>query len=107
MTFVQLFVPPISSLTKEWIRMILSGEKKLLKMSEIKPVDVGSFPELSIKAMYKEFADRDDIKPYMPPKVNKNRTVDKEYFWNVVNTIAEEEVDAMVKHAHRQRKDIG
>ena len=41
--------------------MILSGEKKLMQKSEIKPVDVGHFPELSVKAMYDDFGSRDDV----------------------------------------------
>ena len=75
--------------------------------SDIKPVDVGNFPELSIKAMYEDFSEREEVKPYMPPKINQGRQVEKEYFWNIVNTLFEDEVDAMVLHAHNQRKSIG
>ena len=42
----------------------------------------------------------------MPPKINQGRQVDKEYFWNIVNTLFEDEVDAMVSHAHTQRKSV-
>ena len=86
--------------------MILGGEKKLMLKSDINPVDVGNFPELSIKAMYEDFSERPEVKPYMPPKINKGRQVEKEYFWNIVNTLFEDEVDAMVSHAHTQRKSI-
>ena len=57
--------------------MILSGEKKLLQKNVVKPVDVGNYPEVSVKALYKEFADRPEILPYMPPKINKGRSCDK------------------------------
>ena len=67
--------------------MILAGEKKLLSKSEINPVDAGCYPELSVKTLYAEYSERPDIKPFLPPKVNKGRSCDKTYFWNVVNTV--------------------
>ena len=86
--------------------MILKGEKRLLQKSAVKFVDVGNFPEVSVKGLYTEFSERPDIKPYMPPKINKGRQCDKDYFWNVINTLCEEEVEAIVQHAHNQRKSV-
>ena len=77
-----------------------------MSKSDIKPVDVGHFPELSVKAMYYDFGQREALVPYMPPKVNKGRQVDKEYFWNVVNTLYEDEVEAIVNNAHKVRKSV-
>ena len=39
--------------------MILSGEKKLLPKAEVKWVDVGHYPEISVKSLYTEFAERE------------------------------------------------
>ena len=72
--------------------MILTGEKKLLPLAELKPVEVGNFPEVSVKQMYKDFSDRDTVKMFMPPKVFKGKGLDKTYFFNVVNTLHEEEL---------------
>ena len=63
----------MTNLTKEWIRMILSGEKKLLPKADVKWVDVGHYPEISVKSLYIHFAEREDIKVYLPPKINKGR----------------------------------
>ena len=41
--------------------MILSGEKKLLPKAEVKWVDVGNYPEISVKALYAEFSQRSEI----------------------------------------------
>ena len=57
--------------------MILSGEKRLLPRSDVKPVDVGYYPELFVKALYAEYAARPEIQPYLPPKINKGRQCDK------------------------------
>ena len=42
----------------------------------------------------------------MPPKVHKGRTLDKNYFWTVVNTVLPEEVDAILKHANELRNAV-
>ena len=63
-------------------------------------------PELSVKTLYAEYAERPEIKPYLPPKLYKGRSCDKSYFWNVVNTVTEGEVEAMVHHANSQRNAV-
>ena len=53
--------------------MILNGEKKLLPKADIKWVDVGNYPEVSVKALYAEFSQRSDVAIYLPTKINKGR----------------------------------
>ena len=86
--------------------MILQKEKRLLPKSAVKEVDVGNYPELAVKKLYREFADRPDVKPYMPPKINKGRQCDKFYFWNIVNSLYESELEAMLDFANRQRNAV-
>lgn len=42
----------------------------------------------------------------MPPKINKGRQCDKVYFWNVVNSICKDELDAILQHANEQRNQV-
>ena len=56
--------------------------------------------------MYDDFGKREAIKAYLPPKINKGRQLDKEYFWNIVNTLYEEVVEAVVQNAHKLRKAV-
>ena len=72
--------------------MILTGEKKLLPLAELKPVEVGNFPEVSVNALYKDFAERPTVAPYMPPKITKGKGLDKTFFFNVISTLHEEEL---------------
>ena len=62
---------------------------------------MGHYPEVSVKALYNEYAERADIKAYMPPKIHKGRQCDKEYFFTVVNSICEQEVSAIFNHANQ------
>ena len=59
-----------------------------------------------MKNLYAEFAQREAVKPYMPPKVTKSKQVDKEYFFNIVNTLYEEELQSMLVHANAQRNSV-
>ena len=100
---LQWYVPPLVMLTKEWIRMILNKEKRFLPISSVKMIDVGNFPELAVKKIYAEFATRPELKAYLPPKINKGRQCDKQWFFNLINSFYEEELEAIVAHANRQR----
>ena len=63
----------MGQLTKEWIRMILSGEKRLMSLNDIKSVSVGHFPEVSVKGLYEEYSLRPEIKIYLPNELPKGR----------------------------------
>ena len=60
-------------------------------MSELKLVNVGNYPELSVKNLWAEFSERKILKPYMPPKVYKDRYVEKDYFFDMLNTFCHDE----------------
>jgi hypothetical protein len=36
------------------MKQVFSGKKKLLKMSEVKPINVPVYDEISVKRLYKE-----------------------------------------------------
>ena len=83
-------------MTKEWIRMVLNGEKKLLPLKGLKVIEMVHYPELSVKKLFAEFANRAEVKIYMPPYVGKGKQIDKKYFFNVVNTLHEDELQSMI-----------
>ena len=76
-------------------------------MKQLKTVDVGHYPEISVKGLYAEFADRPTVKPYMPPKQSKSRQIDKTYFFNIVNSQHEDELTAILRHAKSLRNSVG
>ena len=85
---------------------MLKGEKRFLPQSEVKPCDVGHYPEVSVKALYEQFAKRKEIEPYMPPKVHKGRTLNKKYFWDVIGSIFQDKIASIVLHANEQRNSV-
>ena len=53
--------------------MILSGEKRLMSLNDVKSVSVGHFPEVSVKGLYEEYSKRPEIKLYLPNELPKGR----------------------------------
>ena len=61
---------------------------------------VGHYPEVSVKVLYPEYTDRVEISQYLPPKICKGRTLDKSYFFNIMNTFLHEELKSMLEYAN-------
>ena len=77
-------------MTKEWLKQILAGTRKLLKLTEVRPVHAGHFPEVSVKNLFEEFSIRPEVNIYLPEKLPKGKQMDKSYFFNIVNTMCNE-----------------
>lgn len=88
---------------KDFLRQILSGEKKLLKISEVKFVNIPRFDELSVKNLYPRFKNDKLFMQHMPSKFAKGRLPDRAYFFNLLNTIHGDRVQEMVAYANKAR----
>ena len=73
--------------TKDFAKLVFSGKKKLLKLHDTKQVQVTKYDELSVKNMYDDFLSLDGMKDYFPDKYCKGRCCDREYLFNVANTL--------------------
>ena len=40
---------------------------------------------------------------YFPTKFPKGRVPDRDYFWNIMNTLMPEYTESLIKHANEQR----
>ena len=88
---LQLYTPPKAQFDKEWIRLVLNGDKLLCPLAELKPVTVPNYPEVSVKALWAQYKDRKEVHRYWPPKLCEGRTLDRPYFFNILNTFLGEE----------------
>ena len=85
--------------TREFAKEVLRGDKKLLKRTEVKWVEVMKYDELSVKSLYAKFLEMPMMKDYFPNKYPKGRTCERDYMFNVANTLHEEVVTELVDHA--------
>ena len=99
----RLYVPPDACTNKDFFRDVLADHKKLLKMSEVKWCNPPRYDEISVSNLYPKFANDPNVSVYMPSQLPKGKYVDRKYFFNVLNTVYEDRMTAMIAHSNRIR----
>ena len=84
---LQLYVPPEKMLNRDFMKQLLAEEKKLLELRQVIHVNVPRYDELSVKKFW-PLLQRDQVfMLYLPDPVPDGRLPEREYFWNVLNTL--------------------
>ena len=78
---MQYNVPPSTSANRDFLRKVFKGEKKLLKVSECRFVNVPKFDELSVRNIFPKFKSDPDVMQYLQDNYPKNRIPDRTYFY--------------------------
>ena len=65
-------------------------------MSEIKPINIPKFDELSVRNLYPRFKEDKSVMKYMQDEYPKQRFPDRAYFFTVLNTVKPEYVKHIV-----------
>ena len=92
-------MPSYENFTREFAKEVFQGRKKLLKRKEVNFIEVIKFDELSVKSLYARLIELPMMKDYFPNKYPKGRQCDRDYMFNVANTLHEEVVTELVNHA--------
>jgi len=99
-------MPTYEMFTKDFAKEIFEGRKKLLTNCDVKKVKVTKYDELSVKKLYKKFMVLEHFPDYMPDKYAKGRQCDREYMFNVANTLYPEVVKELIHHALKVRHAV-
>ena len=75
--------------TKDLAKEVFTGNKKLLKMRDVKFINVVKYDELSVKNLYQKLLSLEGMTLYFPTKYPKGRQCDRAYLFNVANTLYE------------------
>ena len=86
--------------TKDHLKEVLSGDKKLLKMQEVRFINIPSFDEISVKAMYDKAVAQPNMDAYFPTSYPKGRQCCRGYMFNVWNTLHPDQVKSIIDHAN-------
>ena len=86
--------------TKDFAKEVFRGEKKLLKLSDVRMVQVTKYDEPSVKRLYDEFVSLAGMSTYFPSSYPKGRQCDRDYMFNVANTLHGDIVSEIIQHAH-------
>ena len=94
---------PKSQVSKDFLKQVLIGEKRLLKKKDVEYIHVSQFEELSVKNLWGEMKEDKDFMIYFQDDYPKDRYPCREYFFNILNTVYEERMTAMIAHSNRIR----
>ena len=90
-------------MNKDFLKGILSEERELLELDQVKWINVGKYDELSVKAIWPQMQDDPEFLKHFPADMPKGRLPDRTYFFNILNTKLPAYVAALIKHANEQR----
>ena len=92
--------------TKDHLKLVLTGAKKFLKMSAVRFCNPPAFDEIGVKALYQKIVAQPDMADYFPSKFPKGRQCCRSYMYNIWNTVHPEDVQAVFQHANSVRYSI-
>ena len=81
---------------KDLLKLVLANKKMLLKMSELKSVNVPKFDELSVKNIFPLISQDPEVLNYFPDDYPKGREPDRTYTFNVLNTLRNQYVQEII-----------
>ena len=87
-------------INKDFLKEILAEEKELIPIADVRFINVPMFDELSVKRLWPEMQNSPDFMKYFPEKLPKGRLPDRDYFFNLMNTINPEYTTRLIRHAN-------
>ena len=90
-------------MNKDFLKEVLTEEKQLLELSELKSVIVPDFDELSVISLWPKMQDDPLFLSYFPSKLPAGRLPDRKYFFNIMNTLMPDYLKAITHHANEMR----
>ena len=72
---------------KDFFKAVLADQKRLLKLSELRTVNVPKFDELSVKNIFPLIRQDAEVMLYFPDSYPKGREPDRTYTFNFLNTL--------------------
>jgi hypothetical protein len=99
----QLYTPPKLMVNKDFIRQLLTEEKELIEMDRLLSVNAPFFDELSVKNLWPHIQKTPRLMRFFPDQMPKGRLPDREYMFNVLNTLEQAYCQQLIRHANDQR----
>ena len=93
-------------MTTEFARKVMCGEKSLLKLKDVLWVDeVPRYKEINCKTIWEKAKTNDQIIKYFPD-FNQNRLPQKQYLFNVINTVQPHTMYNYIKKIKKDREEV-
>ncbi len=96
-------MPPENQVNKEFFKQLFMNQKKVFKISEIKHILVPKLDEMGVKQMLPIVAEDEAIKAYFPDEFFGNTLPNRQFFFNIINTMYPGYLDQLLQNANKQR----
>ena len=103
---MQLYLPPEYMMNKDFLKEVFAEDKELLELKAVSFINVPLFDELSVIKIWPMMKEDQPFMKYFPNKLPKGRVPDREYFFNVLNTLYPAYVQEIIRHANAQRNSV-
>ena len=87
-------------LNKDFLKAVLMDKKSLLRLDQVKYVNVPFYDELSVVKIWPMVQKDPEIMKYFPAKLPKGRVPDRSYFFNIINTFQSGYLDPLIRNAN-------
>ena len=101
-----MYLPSDTMYNKDFLRQVLAEDKDLFELKDVKFRIIPVYDELAVKKFWPMMKTDADFMKYFPDKLPNGRLPDRDYFWNVFNTLYEEYVTELVRNANEQRNTV-
>ena len=88
-------------INKDHLKYLLKDKKKFLKMQDVRFVNPPTYDEISVLRIYDKAIQLPGMIDYFPDSYSKGNQCNKEYFYNVINTLCPEKVQNLIEHANK------
>ena len=96
-------MPPKNKINKDFFKQVFAGQKALIERDQIRPIAVPHYDELGVVHLIKDVMAVPEYAKFFPEQKGKASFPSREYFYNVLNTVAPEYVKTVIMHATKQR----
>ena len=81
----------------------MKGERKVYKFSELRQIKVPKLPEISIKMVINMVEKDAELRMYYPSDFIKGKKLDREFVFNILNTMHPGYLESIVTYANKLR----
>jgi len=92
--------------TLEFLKEILAGRKKALKIDKVIALKIPMLPEFTVMRALEEFANDEETMQYLPDLESQSRPLDRTFLFNVLSSRRPNFMASVVDEARNQRIKI-
>ena len=96
-------LPPENQVNKIFIQKLYKGEKQILKMENVRFINVPKYDELSVTNMLKLVKNDTELLKFWPDEYIAGMQPSRQFFFNTINTVYPGFLKQLITNSNQQR----